>query len=139
MSPAVSPYGPGGPFFPGAGEYYYAAAARPQQPQLAVLGGRGPGRVVTGPQPGEKRPPPTSYLGPAALGVPGTPGTGALLKQHQYGPAPTAQRTDLGSVPVTTAGFGVGAGGDGAAPGGGGGFIGSLTNMFFGRKGGFVN
>ena len=75
----------------------------------ALVGGRGPGRVIT--SPGEKRP---QLMG--ALGVPGTPGTGALRL-----------RPDLGSVPVTK----------GQDPDSSG-FIGNITSMFFGRKGGLL-
>ena len=79
----------------------------------AVMGGRGPGRVIS--SPGEKRPP--QLMG--ALGVPGTPGTGAL--SH-----PVGIRPDLGSVP------GMKQHEESA------GFIGSITGMFFGRKGGLL-
>ena len=75
-----------------------------------IIGGRGPGRVIS--SPGEKRP----YVG--ALGVPSTPGTGALKN-------PTGIRPDLGSVPTTKSAENAG-------------FIGSITNMFFNRKGGLL-
>lgn len=82
--------------------------------------GRGPGRIVS---PGDKRP----GLPGAGFGVPGRTGTGALM------------RHDLGSVP-----------GDAGAslinnahrlkskPSEDGSFIGTLTSMFFGRKGGLL-
>ena len=92
-----------------------------------MVGGRGPGRVVSSPI-GEKRP---QLISPA-LGVPGTPGTGALLMQQRRGDAGgpgMMVRPDLGSVPVTAAGGRKDESG----------FIGSITNMFFGRKGGFVS
>ena len=79
------------------------------------LGGRGPGRIVS---PGEARP---------LLGVPGRPGTGALgSKRGDLGTIPgTSDETQLdrptenrGMVQSTS-------------------FVGSITNMFFGRKGGY--
>ena len=94
-----------------------------------AIGGRGPGRVIS---PGEKRP---TLRGP--LGVPGHPGTGALTG--------SLVRPDLGYVPTTSAkqmhiSSGVGAENvteypfqTGIEEGG---FIGSITSMFFGRKGG---
>lgn len=75
----------------------------------AIVGGRGPGRVMC--SPGEKRP---VLIG--ALGVPGTPGTGALKRQ------------DLGSVPMMSKSPNK----DESSSG----FIGTITTMFFGRKGG---
>ena len=94
-----------------------------------AIGGRGPGRVIS---PGEKRP---TLSG--RLGVPGHPGTGAL--------SGSLVRPDLGYVPTTSAkplhvGSGVGSAvvtdypfQSGEEEGG---FIGSITSMFFGRKGG---
>jgi hypothetical protein len=73
----------------------------------SAVGGRGPGRVIS---PSEKR-----------IGVPGQPGTGAL-------------RTDLGFVPVTSASanrfYRAQSESDQTS------FIGSIAQMFFGRKGG---
>lgn len=80
------------------------------------MGGRGPGRMIT--SPGEKRP----QLS-VGLGVPGHPGTGALYSTEGM------VRRDLGSVPVTTT-SGV------VASDERGGFIGNMTSVFFGRKGG---
>ena len=94
-----------------------------------TIGGRGPGRVIA---PGEKRP---TLQG--ALGVPGQPGTGALTG--------SLVRPDLGYVPsssVREKPLGNGAGGDNYNQypfqnvGDDGGFVGNLTSMFFGRKGG---
>jgi len=78
--------------------------------------GRGPGRIVS---PGDKRP----NL-PGGYGVPGKTGTGAL------------QRSDLGSIPTTNYN-------DYHArmhmkPADNNSFIGTLTTMFFGRKGGLL-
>ena len=86
----------------------------------AVVGGRGPGRVIS--SPGEKRP--AQLLG--AMGVPGQPGTGALMT-----------RPDLGSVPVTSGagGFGPRSPMDEQQQAG---FIGNIASMFFGRKGGLL-
>jgi len=96
---------------------------------MRAIGGRGPGRVIS---PGEKRP---TLRGP--LGVPGHPGTGALTG--------SLVRPDLGYVPTTsTKQMHISSvGGNetssdypfqtGAEEGG---FIGSITSMFFGRKGG---
>ena len=79
------------------------------------LGGRGPGRIVS---PGEARP---------LLGVPGRPGTGALgSKRGDLGtipgtseePQPERPAEERGMVQSTS-------------------FVGSITNMFFGRKGGY--
>ena len=78
------------------------------------VGGRGPGRVIS---PCEKRP----HLPGVAFGVPGHPGTGAL-------------RTDLGFVPVTPASanrFNRAQSESEQTS-----FIGSIAQMFFGRKGG---
>ena len=89
----------------------------------AVVGGRGPGRVIQS-SPGEKRPQLLS-----ALGVPGTPGTGALrIRQGRPGEK-LAVRKDLGSVPVTRSP-------ESEQPSTG--FIGSIASMFFGRKGGLL-
>ena len=82
--------------------------------------------------PGEKRP---TLQG--ALGVPGQPGTGALTG--------SLVRPDLGYVPsssVREKPLVNGAGGDNYNQypfqnvGDDGGFVGNLTSMFFGRKGG---
>lgn len=80
----------------------------------AVVGGRGPGRVIS---PCEKRP----NLPGMGLGIPGQPGTGAL-------------RTDLGFVPVTSASVNryYRAQSEPEETS----FIGSIAQMFFGRKGG---
>ena len=80
----------------------------------SVVGGRGPGRVIS---PCEKRP----NLPGVALGVPGQPGTGAL-------------RSDLGFVPVTSASVNryYRAQSEPEQTS----FIGSIAQMFFGRKGG---
>ena len=95
-----------------------------------TIGGRGPGRIIS---PGEKRP----YLREGTLGVPGHPGTGAL--------SGSLVRPDLGYVPssfvnemhATTeirndncAEYPFINGSDD------GGFMGKLTSMFLGRKGG---
>jgi hypothetical protein len=75
------------------------------------LAGRGPGRILS---PGDARP---------GLGVPGRPGTGAL----------GGRRLDLGTVPG-------GQQEELAVPRGmvqSKSFIGSMSNMFFGRKGGY--
>ena len=94
------------------------------------MGGRGPGRVIS---PGEKRP----YVREGTLGIPGHPGTGAL--------AGTLVRPDLGCVPsssakgmhtnvcITNEGGSEYPFKNGTEEGG---FIGKLTSMFFGRKGG---
>ena len=80
------------------------------------LGGRGPGRVLS---PGEIR--------SGGLGVPGRPGTGAL----------GAKRLDLGTIPgaspVEEGGLGPGSRGMVQSSS----FVGSITNIFFGRKGGY--
>ena len=87
----------------------------------SVVGGRGPGRVISGP--GEKRP----QLS-AGFGVPGHPGTGALARQLDG--SRSGVRSDLGSVPVTTTGALV-------VPTDERGFIGNIASVFFGgRKGG---
>ena len=87
----------------------------------SVVGGRGPGRVISGP--GEKRP----QLS-AGFGVPGHPGTGALARQLDG--SRSVLRSDLGSVPATTAG-------SVAVPTDERGFIGNIASVFFGgRKGG---
>ena len=91
----------------------------------AFVGGRGPGRAVSAP--GEKRP---QLLG--LMGIPGQPGTGALLVPPPEKGAPASLRPDLGSVPLTKSPVDDPSGGPGA------GFIGSLTTMFFGRKGGLL-
>ncbi len=102
-----------------------------------VMGGRGPGRVVVlGSSPGERRPAQLS----GALGVPATPGTGALLRQQRAAGGGGGVRTDLGSVPMVTADAPAAA----SSPGGNQddrhhpGFIGSIANIFFGRKGGLL-
>jgi len=90
--------------------------------QLYNMGGRGPGRIVS---PGEVRPNQIS-----GLGVPGQPGTGALGKaigseRHDLGTIPGAQEDraeyyqENRGIPQSSS------------------FIGSFTNMFFGRKGGY--
>lgn len=87
-----------------------------------VVGGRGPGRVIA--SPGDRR----GALFPG-LGVPGQPGTGALLKSASGN---TAERLDLGSVPTSSCSGGI------YQDNSGGGFIGSITSLFFGRKGGLL-
>lgn len=89
-------------------------------PSTAVMGGRGPGRMVA--SPGENRP---QLLG--GFGVPGQPGTGALSKTA----VPLTVRPDLGSVPVTSKNLS-------PQQQEQQGFIGSITSMFFGRKGGLL-
>ena len=79
-----------------------------------VVGGRGPGRVIS---PCEKRP----NLPGVAFGVPGHPGTGAL-------------RTDLGFVPVTSVTANPTNRAESETDQTS--FIGSIAQMFFGRKGG---
>merc|ERR1719481_312194 len=93
---------------------------------LCSFGGRGPGRIVS---PGELRP----NQAPG-LGVPGHPGTGAV------GQALGAKRKDLGTIPGghDTDGLFM----DSLDPASAGltkseSFIGSITNMFFSRKGGY--
>lgn len=86
-----------------------------------VMGGRGPGRTMSG---GAKRP---QLLG--AFGVPGTPGTGALRLQPPSDDAGLRVRPDLGSVPQLTSP---------QTNESTTGFIGSITSMFFGRKGGLL-
>ena len=94
---------------------------------LCSFGGRGPGRIVS---PGELRP---SGHG-AGLGVPGHPGTGAV------GQALGSRRKDLGTVPgnneydqdFTEDTLAVTRGMTQSTS-----FMGSITNMFFSRKGGY--
>lgn len=76
--------------------------------QNTLVSGRGPGKVFAS----QKRPAQTVR----GLGVPATPGTGAL------------QRQDLGSVPTVN--------NNSEQESFQSGFIGSITNIFFGRKGG---
>lgn len=85
-------------------------------PGGSSVGGRGPGRVIS---PCEKRP----FLPGVGLGVPGQPGTGAL-------------RNDLGFVPVTSATFNQNPRSRSSAEPESTSFIGSIAQMFFGRKGG---
>ena len=92
--------------------------------------GRGPGRVVS---PGDKRP-----TLPGGFGVPGKTGTGAL------------KRSDLGTIPLDLPGAMSSISGSGYNPEAkfrlhsrpddrtSEGFIGTLTTMFFGRKGGLL-
>ena len=90
---------------------------------VQVVGGRGPGRAISG-GPGEKRP----QLW-AGLGVPGHPGTGALAQQLE-GPGRSSMRPDLGSVPSTSAGTGAVATDER-------GIIGNIASVFLsGKKGG---
>jgi len=92
--------------------------------ELCNMGGRGPGRIVS---PGEVRPNQMS-----GLGVPGHPGTGAL------GQAIGPKRNDLGTIPGINGHedqyecFQENRGIPQSSS-----FIGSFTNMFFGRKGGY--
>jgi len=90
--------------------------------QLCNVGGRGPGRIVS---PGEIRP-----LQNTGLGVPGQAGTGAIgkaigSKRHDLGTIPGAHNDEFEEfrenrgIPQSSS------------------FIGSFTNMFFGRKGGY--
>ncbi len=86
--------------------------------ETSAVSGRGPGR-----HPAQL---------PGMLGVPGTPGTGALLMQQQHA---GSVRPDLGSIPIMT-----------SDPEQmeqqnlwqSGGFIGTIANVFFGRKGGLL-
>ena len=101
-------------------------------PATAVcnFGGRGPGRIVS---PGEVRP---GHYGPG-LGVPGHPGTGAVGLAVVGG-----RRRDLGTIPGHSSEHqavmesyqdpGAGMGMTHSTS-----FIGSITNMFFSRKGGY--
>ncbi len=84
----------------------------------AVMGGRGPGRMMGMVGPGERKP----AMPAGALGVPATPGTGAISR---------GVRTDLGSVPIVA----VTTEEEKQQPAG---FIGSIANVFFGRKGGLL-
>lgn len=82
------------------------------------VGGRGPGRIVS--PAGEVR---------AGLGVPRRPGTGAL----------GGKRLDLGTIPGTSTDTSL----EPVQPEGRGmvqskSFVGSIANMFFGRKGGYL-
>ena len=79
--------------------------------------GRGPGRIVS---PGDKRP----NL-PGGYGVPGKTGTGAL------------QRSDLGSIPTSSMSL-IHEQRMHMKPADEHSFIGTLTTMFFGRKGGLL-
>jgi len=82
------------------------------------LSGRGPGRILS---PGDKRP-----SLPVAYGVPGKTGTGAL------------QRPDLGSIPGMPSRLDSNAERLQIKPSEDISFIGNLTTMFFGRKGGYL-
>ena len=90
--------------------------------QLCNVGGRGPGRIVS---PGEIRPLPNT-----GLGIPGQAGTGAV------GKALGSKRHDLGTIPGAhndeSEDFRENRGIPQSSS-----FIGSFTNMFFGRKGGY--
>jgi len=110
FSPQSPGYNESGKYPPGMGTDYHSAGGLPG----SVVGGRGPGRVIS---PCEKRP----NLPGVALGVPGQPGTGAL-------------RSDLGFVPVTSASVNryYRAQSEPEQTS----FIGSIAQMFFGRKGG---
>ncbi|BES97301.1 HAP1 N-terminal conserved region [Nesidiocoris tenuis] len=71
--------------------------------------------------------------GPGVLGVPGRPGTGALEARLAHIPSPADQqragvRPDLGSVPSPP----------GLTPSGSGEALGTLSSIFFGRKGGLL-
>ncbi len=95
----------------------------------STVGGRGPGRTL-GVDPGlqqhsRRRP---QLMG--ALGVPGTPGTGALKRPSGL----LSVRPDLGSVPQQAASP-VDVEQQSQHPSG---FIGSIASMFFGRKGGLL-
>ena len=91
---------------------------RPPDPNSSEMSGRGPGRIVS---PGDKRP-----TLPGGFGVPGKTGTGALLRQ------------DLGTIPVTSSGSNKEEMRLHSRPSEDVGFIGTLTTMFFGRKGGLL-
>jgi hypothetical protein len=93
---------------------------RPQQQGVVGEGvsGRGPGRIVS---PGDKRP----NL-PSGYGVPGKTGTGALT------------RPDLGCVPVTTSSGDYSLRMKTRPSDENNSFIGTMTSMFFGRKGGLL-
>ena len=86
----------------------------PNPDEVLVPQGRGPGRIVS---PGDKRP----NL-PGGYGVPGKTGTGAL------------QRSDLGSIPTSS----MSSSRMFTKPSDDQSFIGTLTTMFFGRKGGLL-
>jgi len=93
--------------------------------QLCNMGGRGPGRIVS---PGEIRPNQIS-----GLGVPGQPGTGAVekaigLKRHDLGTIPGMHTDDEEHSNPYSEAKGLPQSSS---------FIGSFTNMFFGRKGGY--
>lgn len=90
----------------------------PDRPQQG-LSGRGPGRILS---PGDKRP----SLPVVGYGVPGKTGTGAL------------QRPDLGSIPGVSSRLVSNAERLQLKPSDDTSFIGSLTSMFFGRKGGLL-
>ena len=94
--------------------YFQPPDDRPQH----GLSGRGPGRILS---PGDKRP-----SLPVAYGVPGKTGTGAL------------QRPDLGSIPGMPSRLDSNAERLQIKPSEDISFIGNLTTMFFGRKGGYL-
>ena len=81
---------------------------------IGGFGGRGPGRVVS---PGEIRP----YSSGLGLGVPGHPGTGAVMNALE------TPRPDLGTVPCSMD----------PNRNSSDSFIGSITNILFSRKGGY--
>ena len=92
---------------------------------LCSFGGRGPGRIVS---PGGQKP---------GLGRPGRPGTGAL-GQALGG---SGQRKDLGTIPGHFDDGEMTSYPEGSVSGSGipqsASFIGSITNMLLGRKGGY--
>ena len=94
---------------------------RPPESGSSAESGRGPGKIVS---PGDKRP-----VLPSGYGVPGKTGTGALLR-GDLGSVPASGFTDINdlmsparlkSKPVHESSF-----------------IGSLTSMILGRKGGLL-
>lgn len=93
--------------------------------ELCNMGGRGPGRIVS---PGEIRPNQIS-----GLGVPGQAGTGAVgkaigSKRHDLGTIPGIHTEDEDQIEYFQENRGIPQSSS---------FIGSFTNMFFGRKGGY--
>jgi len=93
--------------------------------ELCNMGGRGPGRIVS---PGEIRPNQIS-----GLGVPGQAGTGAVekaigSKRQDLGTIPGIQTEDEDQMEYFQENRGIPQSSS---------FIGSFTNMFFGRKGGY--
>jgi len=91
------------------------------------MGGRGPGKIAS---PGEVKPPNQM----SGMGVPRHPGTGAVMSSLG------SQRNDLGTIPglqVTDEGGGVSEEARSTGIPQSASFVGSITNIFFGRKGGY--